>query len=295
MKIAAAFKNDRLLKSLTGLTKTEFNNLLISFEQLLYESLANKSRKRKVGGGRKGSLKAAAEKLFFILFYMKIYPTFDLAGFVFGVDRSRTCRWVHQFLPLLEKALGRRCVLPKRQITSIEEFTQLFPEVKDLFIDGVERKTQHPKLNKNKHRLYSGKSKTHTRKNLICSNYKKQILVLSPTKNGRRHDKKLFDKEDWGSWIPPSTSPWVDTGFIGISTNCKEIFIPKKRSKNHPLTDNEKAENKAISSIRIKVEHAIAGLKRFAAASGILRSKKGQDDKFMLVAAGLWNFHLQMS
>ena len=101
MKLTAAFKNDRLLKSLTGLTKIEFNNLLISFEQLLYESLANKSRKRKVGGGRKGALKAAAEKLFFILFYMKVYPTFDLAGFVFGVDRSRSCRWVQQFLPLI--------------------------------------------------------------------------------------------------------------------------------------------------------------------------------------------------
>lgn len=295
MKIVAAFKNDRLLKSLTGLTKTEFNHLLTSFEQLLYESLASKSRKRIVGGGRKGSLKTAAEKLFFVLFYMKVYPTFDLSGFIFNVDRSRTCRWVQQFLPLLEKALGRRCALPKRQITSIEEFTQLFPEVKDLFIDGMERKTQHPKSNKNKSRLYSGKSKTHTRKNLICSNYQKKILILSPTKNGRRHDKKLFDKENWGSWIPPNSSLWLDTGFIGISTKAAEIFIPKKKSKNHPLTDNEKAENKAISSIRIKVEHAIAGLKRFATASGILRSKRGQDDKFMLIAAGLWNFHLQMS
>lgn len=61
------------------------------------------------------------------------------------------------------------------------------------------------------------------------------------------------------------------------------------------VTNNEKSENRAISSIRIKVEHAISGLKRFAAVSDILRSKKGQDDKFMLVAAGLWNFHLQMS
>jgi DDE superfamily endonuclease len=104
-------------------------------------------------------------------------------------------------------------------------------------------------------------------------------MVLSPTKNGRSHDKKLFDKAGWGNWIPPDVSTWLDTGFIGVGKIGKEVFMPKKKSKNHPLTKSEKQENQAISSIRIVSEHAIGGIKRFAAVAGIYRNKKGQDDK----------------
>jgi hypothetical protein len=44
---------------------------------------------------------------------------------------------MHQLLPILEKALDRRVVLPKRRIENVEAFIKLFPEVKDLFIDGT--------------------------------------------------------------------------------------------------------------------------------------------------------------
>jgi DDE superfamily endonuclease len=293
MQILSAFKNTRLMKSLTGLTVLEFENLLPLFEQRLVEISLSKPRLRKVGGGRHGVLPDASHKLFFILFYLKIYPTYDLAGFIFCTDRSRPCRWVAQFLPILEEILKRKCVLPKRQICSIEKFLELFPETKDLFIDGTEHRVQRPKSDKNQKRRYSGKKKTHTRKNLVASDDKKQIMVLSPTKNGRSHDKKLFDKAGWGNWIPPDVSTWLDTGFIGVGKIGKEVFMPKKKSKNHPLTKSEKQENQAISSIRIVSEHAIGGIKRFAAVAGIYRNKKGQDDKFILAAAGLWNLHLQ--
>jgi len=293
MRLLSAFKNNRLMKSLTGLTILEFKNLLPLFSQRLDEICRSKVRNRKVGGGRKGSLPDASHKLFFILFYLKIYPTYDLAGFVFGTDRSRPCRWVAQFLPVLEEVLGRKCVLPKRQISSIEEFFELFPETKDLFIDGTEHRVQRPKSRKNQKRRYSGKKKAHTRQNLVASDADRNILVLSPTKNGRSHDKRLFDKACWGSWIPPDVSLWLDMGFIGVGKIGKEVFMPKKKSKNHPLTNEEKQENQAISSIRIVSEHAIGGIKRFAAVAGIYRNKKGQDDKFILAAAGLWNLHLQ--
>jgi len=293
MNISLAFKNNRLLKSLTGLTILEFENLSPLFEQCLQEISSAKPRLRTIGGGRNGVVPQCSDKLFFILFYLKIYPTYDLAGFIFGADRSRPCRWVAQFLPILEKVLQRKCVLPKRQICSVEEFFDLFPEVNDLFIDGTEHRVQRPKSNKNQKRRYSGKKKTHTRKNLIASDEKKQIMVISPTKNGKCHDKKLFDKAGWSNWIPPDVSLWLDTGFIGISKVGKEIFMPKKKSKHHPLTKIEKQENKAIASIRVVSEHAIGGIKRFNSVAGVFRNKKGQDDNFIVAAAGLWNMHLQ--
>jgi hypothetical protein len=159
INIDHAFKNNRLFKALTGFSPTEFKQLLITFEKFIYEQGNKKQRKRKIGGGRKGELKTVSHKLFFILFFLKVYPTFDLAGFIFGTDRSRPCRWVQAFLPILEQALGRECVLPKRKICSIEEFTRLFPDVKEVLIDVTERRTQRPKNSKQQSRIYSGKKK----------------------------------------------------------------------------------------------------------------------------------------
>lgn len=53
---------------------------------------------------------------------------------------------------------------------------------------------------------------------------------------------------------------WQDTGFIGHRPDGVEICMPKKKPKGKELTAVEKQENKRISGIRIKVEHAIGGM-----------------------------------
>ena len=296
MHIEKAFANERLLKSLTGMRREEFEHLVILFEPMLKLSQKRKNRKRALGAGRPGILKNVREQLFFILFYLKVYPTYDVASFLFNADRAQPCRWVKKLLPLLEQTLKRVCVLPKRQIRSVTEFLRMFPDVKDLFMDGTEHRVQRSKNAKNQKRQYSGKKKTHTRKNIIITDSNKRIMLVSPTKNGRRHDKHLLDKSGWLSGIPPDKTLWVDTGFLGIEQNLDSnvtIMRPKKRSKNNPLTSQQKQENKTISSIRIVVENAIAGIKRFNSLSNVFRNRRGQDDLFFLIAAGLWNFHLQ--
>jgi hypothetical protein len=92
------------MKALTGMTIAEFEALVITFSLVLqkYQATRKSKRKRAVGGGRKHTLQTAAERLFFMLFYVKCYPTMDLAGFLFGVDKSRIQRWVKELLPLLE-------------------------------------------------------------------------------------------------------------------------------------------------------------------------------------------------
>jgi len=62
------------------------------------------------------------KKLFFILFYIKCYPTFDLAGFYFSINRSQSFRWLNALLPIIEKVLGYEIVLSERQINNPEEF-----------------------------------------------------------------------------------------------------------------------------------------------------------------------------
>lgn len=296
LQMSRVLKNDRLMKSLTGMSIREFILLSADFEKVLFEHLASKSRKRKVGGGRKGILKDAQSKLFYILLYLKAYPTYDLAGFIFGVDRSQCFHWTSNLMPLLETALGRHVVLPKRQIRSPEEFVSLFPEVKDLFIDATERRTQRPQKAKIQRKRYSGKKKTHTRKNTIVANEKRKILFLSKTREGRLHDIKQLKKTCALEHIPKDITLWVDKAYVGIQDSLKRnnpVMIPHKKPKGKTLTAAQKKENKLISGIRIVVEHAINGIKRFGAMSATYRNRKGQDDEMIYLCAGLWNFHLQ--
>lgn len=286
------------MKAVTGVALLEFETLLPIFEKVYWDSRYQKPRKRAPGAGRKGVLKSLQHKLFFLLSYLKVYPTYDLASLLWGADRSRVCRWVQNGLPLLEKALGRALALPKRRINSIDEFLQHFPEAKDLFIDGTERRTERPSKARNQHRRYSGKKKTHTRKNLVATDAQKRILLLSPTKNGRRHDKWRIAQTHWLKAIPPSTNVWVDTGFMGIEQQLPSgvtVMRPQKGSKRHPLSAEQKEENRIISGLRVVCEHAIAGIKRFGVLVFPYRNRKGQDDTFMNIASGLWNFHLNFA
>jgi len=292
MNIKKAFKNNSVMKALTGVTIAEFNKLLPTFKEFLSEKACQKKRKRKTGGGRKGFIKAAENKLFFILFYFKTYPKFALAAFIFDVDESRPCRWKEEIMPILEKTLGRKLVLPERRINSMEEFIQKFPEIKDIFGDGTERRAQRHKNYQKQKKHYSGKKKCHTRKNIIWNDENKKILIVSPSKAGKMHDKKMTDKEGLLYYIPPWVTAWLDSGFQGAKSIHPNSMIPKKETKKKKLIPEEKEENRVIAGIRIISEHAIGGIKRFDCLTNVYRNKKGQDDKFIFLCAGLWNFHL---
>ena len=94
--------------------------------------------------------------------------------------------------------------------------------------------------------------------------------------------------------IPEDVGIWADSGFQGIDKCHPNTHVAKRRRKNKPLAYEEKQENRVISSLRVGVEHTIGGMKRFRAVSGVLRSRTGVfDDRIALVAAGLWNYHLQ--
>jgi hypothetical protein len=287
-------KRDRQLKAVIGMGGKEFKILHEQFDRIYSKAQHKKSRKRAVGGGRQGVIKDTKSKLLFILMYIKVYPTYDLAGALFGVVASRPHEWVNDYLPILEEALGRHCVLPARKINSAEEFKRLYPNVQEVILDGAERPTQRPKNNKNQKKAYSGKKKRHTRKNIYLVNEEKKILYLSPTKSGKIHDFKQFKKTGVINGIPEDIDILADKGFIGINDlSSHETFVPKKKPKNSFLTPEEKDNNSLISSIRIKVEHAIGGVKRLGVATNIFRGRFGSDDRFTFVSAALWNFHLQ--
>jgi len=294
--INRAMKSNRILKSLTGLNIQKFQEILPYFDQILIETSKEKIQKdkkrvRAEGGGAKHTLDSSQSKLFYILFYLKVYPTFDVAGFIFNVNRSQACRWMHKLLPIIEKALDRRFVLPKRKIETVDEFLKLFPDTKDIFVDATERPVQRPSKNKKQRKYYSGKKKRHTVKNTIVCNDKKKILVATKTTKGSLHDKKQFDRSGLGKAIPKSVTLWTDTGYQGLCNNYDlDHMQPKKRKKGQSLTPEEKEENKIISSVRVVNEQAIGGIKRMRSTADIYRNRRANtDDKFIVIGAGIWN------
>jgi len=295
LNINRAFKNDRLMRAMTGLNLTAFDALLPSFSSAYRAAHpVSKKRKRAPGGGRKANLLQMSDKLFFALFYFKCYPTFDLAGILFDFDRAQAHRWLHRLQPILETALGKEMVLPERQITSMAEFIKRFPEVERVVIDGVERPVQRPQDKARQRRTYSGKKKRNTRKQLGACDQDKRILVLTLTHDGKFHDKCLLDCSIRVEHIPDRVPIQVDLGFKGLEEEYENVHLPHKRPRGGSLSDEQKDENKAFNGERVVIEHAFGGTKRYKAAADIYRNrKKDFDDHLMLTSAGLWNFYLQ--
>jgi hypothetical protein len=296
LNIEQVLKQDRLLRALTGMNRKAFEALLPTFNDIYQKSIIEQQgqpRQRAIGGGRKACLEQISAKLLFILVYFKCYPTFDLAGFIFGIDRSVAHFWVHRLQPVLEVALGVKMALPERKINSIEAFVERYPGVKRVMIDGTERPIQRP-LDPEKQKLnYSGKKKHHTRKHLAAVDEKKRVLVLSKAREGKVHDKRAHDEDDIAGCIPEEIPIEVDSGFLGLQKQYDNIHVPHKKPKGGELSENQKEENRLLSSSRVVCENAVAGVKRYNALNQIYRNRiQDFDDRLMLTATGLWNFYL---
>ncbi len=104
----------------------------------------------------------------------------------------------------------------------------------------------------------------------------------------------MFKEEKLEEILPAKTPIYLDTGFEGIEklNENLEVRKPKKKPKNKKLNGGQKLGNRLISKERVKVEHAICGLKRFKIVSAIFRGITRSMNIAFEVACGLWNFHL---
>ena len=83
-------------------------------QENLEEEKDQAHRQRRPGGGRKGALSTPELKLFFLLFYLKTYPTFDVLGSLFDLSPPKANEQVKKLLPVLKEAEKRLQVLPHR-------------------------------------------------------------------------------------------------------------------------------------------------------------------------------------
>ena len=114
---------------------------------------------------------------------------------------------------------------------------------------------------------------------------------LSQTYEGKRHDKKIADEEN--PTYPEDIGVYQDTGFQGYAPDGVKTFQPQKKPKGKELTPEQKEQNSLISSIRIVIEHIIAGIKRCRIVKDLFRNTKEKyDDLVMEIACGWHNFRV---
>ena len=118
------------------------------------------------------------------------------------------------------------------------------------------------------------------------------MCFLSATVEGKEHDKNLADLAGY-TW-PPGSCLSQDRGLQGFALAGVTIVQPKKKPHGGELTPPEKALNRRISAIRIRIEHAMGGVKRDRMVKDNIRLlKDGIRDTIMETCCGLHNFRLQ--
>ena len=154
---------------MTGVTQEQFEILLPIFSkiytdwewQTCQEGLLSGTRSRAPGGGQKGALPTMREKLFFILYYFKVYPTFDVLAAHFNMARSKANENVHKLMPFLKQTLIDLEVMPHREFATLLEFHDAVEEIETLLIDVTERTYRRPQENEAQKEHYSGKKTTY--------------------------------------------------------------------------------------------------------------------------------------
>jgi hypothetical protein len=258
----------------TSLTVEEFDILLPLFSSA-WESYCQRIYVN--SGGGKPKLPRVVDKLFFILFYYKVYPIQSAMGAIFGISQGQVSFWVGVLSIVLQSTLGTAQLLPKRRPRQLKEALEACGAY-NLIIDGTERERQRPLDPKAQKDFYSGKKQTHTYNNLVIVNSdERTVEYLSQTYEGTWHDKAICDAEQYT--FPTNATLHKDRGFQGYGT----------------LSIADKLLNRAISNTRIVVEHVLCGVKRCRIVKDIFRNTRiGIEDMVLEIACGLHNFRQKL-
>jgi hypothetical protein len=180
----------KLLRAMTTLNKDEFEDLCGSFEEAWDKYNEEAGGHDRSKGGRKPVLEKIEEKLFFILFYVKLYPLQEVFGYLFGMSQSQANYWIHVLSEVLKMALQCNEYLPQRDPEKMED--KLRREASDaIAIDGTERRCQRPLDNEEQNFYYSGKKKAHTPQytTKIFFSYQWVMCALGSVKKGYCNEK----------------------------------------------------------------------------------------------------------
>lgn len=281
-----------VFRNLTGQSIKEFEAL---YQQVVHDlerndetRLDQRNRQRAVGAGRRYQ-HDARNRLLMAMIWLRVYPTYEVLGFIFDLNKSNICRNLKGVLAVLREQLGDEVAWPDRtrRQQKMAQFMQEFPEVAAI-VDATEQPTQRPQDPDEQKNHYSGKKKRHTLKTQIVVGPDGEIMDHSETVPGAKHDKKLYDESEVSGRLDDDEAMMGDSGFQGIQKDHLAV-LPDKKPKGGELTDEQKAHNRRISHYRIVVENTICQLKTFRVLAHLYRHARESHSAVFAIVAALVN------
>lgn len=151
------------LTNYTSITESEFDYVLPFFDKALtthfmHFTLSGKARIRSVSKRNDSVFTNTEDALFFILFYLKSYPTEEVLAGTFDMHQPQVSVWKKLLQDILENSFVEMKVLPSRDN---KKLNQLIKEMglTEVIIDATERQIQRPKDNEVQKEYYSGKKR----------------------------------------------------------------------------------------------------------------------------------------
>lgn len=272
--------------SLTGLNRAEFDVLLPRFERAGQDLRARSGTTRREGKPRVNAPGAgprpshdARARLLMALVWLRVYPTYEVLGYFFGLHKRNAQLNVRAALAALDslddfpfdRPSGER---PKMR--SAAEVMAAFPQVR-LVIDGKEQRVNRPTGYDAQKPYYSGKKKAHTVKVQVVVDPRGRIVTIGPSvPGGANHDLTLLRGSGVLESLAEGEAAMLDRGYVGVGNYYPDVpvVLPLRASKNHPLTEEQKAFNRVVAGHRIVVEHSLAQLNRFTVLRQVFRGQK---------------------
>ena len=272
-------------KQLLGISYEQYQGLLkAALEEHIKIQKEKENHKIRInvrGGGRK-ELLSSVQQICLCLFYLRQIPTFEILGMLFGVSKSEAHITFHYWIKILRK------ILPSSLLEQIEEKESDLIIVQEiltnfkLLVDSLEQPIERPSDNDKQKKFYSGKKKQHTLKNQLVSLPNGQDIVdvevgfPGPTAdiNLFREQQNKFDEEQGFE---------ADKAYQG----GRNITTPHKKKRKQELNEQQKTENRILSSKRIYIEHLIRIVRIFKIASQRFRLRSNAYKEIILTVCGL--------
>src|SRR5215211_2630890 len=124
-KFDTILRNERRLRAFTGLDSATFAAFLPHFTLSLERYLAHSTLDGYIREGERAityansPLPTAADRLLFILTYLKQNAIQEVHGQLFGMSQSNVSIWVRRLLDILNNALAAQQLLPARSAAEL--------------------------------------------------------------------------------------------------------------------------------------------------------------------------------
>ncbi|MFC0610500.1 transposase family protein, partial [Rufibacter quisquiliarum] len=161
LRYSSISKDEKTIRSHTGLTKAEFEALALVFGQewehyIRHYTWEGKLRQRQSRERRNSVLVTVEDKLLFLLYYFKLNPLQEVLATAFGMNQPQASKWLELLRSRLLGALDKEKVLPERKA---ERLYRVLSSETRVIIDATERSVGRSIDGETQKEYYSGKKK----------------------------------------------------------------------------------------------------------------------------------------